>query len=140
MTSIITDIWNDVVKDFDTAEAWIDTQVQKVEAVFPAATATINALGSDVKQGASDAIGAVDSALDAAAGPTTTAVEAAADALLTKYTGGLALPLTGLTNDGILKIANLIKSTADSWTLKAQAALAENNATTGAAPAPTTEG
>lgn len=134
MTSILTQICNDVVQDFDVAEAWVNTRVQKIEAAWPASKATITALGNDVKQGASDAIGALDSALDVASGPTATAVEAAADALLVKYTGGLALPLTGLTNDGILKIAGLIKATADSWTLKVQAELAENNPTTGAAP------
>lgn len=136
MTSIITQIWNGAVKDFDAAEAWINQQVQRIEAVFPASTATINAIGSDIKQAASDAIGMADSALNNVAPGVTTAIEAAADGALTHYTGGLAIPLVPLTNDGISQIESLIVSTANAWALKAKAALAENNTTTGAAAPP----
>ena len=55
-------------------------------------------------------------------------MEGAADALLAKYTGGLALPLTALTNDGVDKVAALVVATANAWALKAKAALAENTA------------
>jgi hypothetical protein len=135
MTSIITQIWNAEVKDFDEAEAWIDQQIAKVEAVFPSATATINAVSSDLKQAASDAIGDADTALNTIAPAFTTAVEAGADAALTKYTGGLALPLVGLTNDAIQKVVALGTSTLNSWALKVQAALAENQPSTAATPA-----
>ena len=135
MTSIITQIWDKAVTDFTTAETWIDQQVQRIEAAFPASKATINAIGSDLKQAASDAIGDADSALNTVAPGVTKAIEAAADGALTTYTGGLALPLVGLTNDAIEKIEALAVSTANSWALKAKAALAENNATTAAKPA-----
>lgn len=132
MTSIIVQIWGKVVTDFDAAETWINTQVAKVEAAFPGAATTINAIGSDLKQAASDAIGQADSALNTVAPTVTSAVEVAADAALTKYTGGLALPLVGLTNDAIEKIEALVVSTANSWALQAKATLAENNTQTGA--------
>lgn len=123
-------IWNDVVTD-------IDTDVAKIKAAWPAAGTVIDELGSDVKQGASDLIGAADSELNTLAPVATSAVEGAADALLAKYSGGLALPLTGLTNDAIDKVSALIVSTANGWALKAKAALAENTAAQhGGTPAP----
>ena len=126
MTSILTQIWNGAVKDFDTAEAWINTTIQRIEAVFPAASPTIAAIASDLKQAASDAIGDVDTALNTVAPTLTKTVEAAADAALTTYTGGAALPLVGLTNDAIERIEALAVTTANSWALQAKAALAEN--------------
>lgn len=134
--SVITGIWSGAVKDWDAAEAWINQSVQRIEAAFPEATTTINAISSDLKQAASDAIGQADSALNTVAPGVTTAIETAADAALIKYTGGLALPLVGLTNDAIEKIEALAVSTANSWAVKAKAALAENNATAGAPAAP----
>lgn len=127
MTSIITQIWDTGVKDFNEVEAWVDAKVAAVEKAFPAATTTINAIGSDLKQAASDAIGMADSALNGVAPALTKTAEAAADAALTAYTGGLALPLVGLTNDAIEKIAALGVSTFNSWALNAKAALAGNN-------------
>lgn len=127
MTSIITQIWGGIVRDFTAAETWIDNAVAAVEKALPGAASTINSIGSDIKQAASDAIGMADSALVAIAPVATKAVETAADAALATYTGGLALPLTPLTNDGIEKVEALIVSTANAWSLKAKAALAGNN-------------
>lgn len=127
MTSIITQIWTGITKDFTAAETWIDNAVAAVKKALPGAATTLDAIGSDIKQAASDAIGMADSALIGIAPAATKAVEVAADAALTAYTGGLALPLTPLTNDGIEKVEALIVSTANAWSLKAKAALAGNN-------------
>ena len=132
MTSIISQIvtgvetvWVNIVKD-------VETDAQKIIAALgPTVQTQVNAVVSDIKQGASNAISMADSALNNAAPAATSAVEAAADAALVKYTGGLALPLVGATNDAIEGIENLLVSTANSWALKAKAALAENNAKAG---------
>lgn len=125
--SVITNIWNGVVKDAEAVENWVNTQVAAIEKALPGSTAAINDVVNDVKQAAGDALDAVDSGLNAVAPALTKSVEVAADAALTSYTGGLALPLTGLTNDGIEKVSATLVAAANAWELKAKAALAVNN-------------
>lgn len=125
--NLITQIWNGAVKDFNAAEAWVDKEIAAVEKALPGATTTINAVGSDLKQAASDAIGLADTALAGIIPAAATAITGAADAALLAYTGPLALPLTPLTNDGIMQIEAALVSTINSWALTAKAKLAVNN-------------
>lgn len=135
LSSIINQIATGAVKVWDAVEADINTDVAKIEAVLgPTFTTSVQAIGAVVKQGASDLIGTADSALNTLAPTVTKTVEAAADAALTTYTGGLAIALVPATNDAIEGLEGLIVATANAWALKAKAALAENNAATGAPP------
>lgn len=126
--NIISQIWTGVVTTWDKAEAWIDTQVARVEAVLPGAASPI---ASDLKQLASDAVGAAAQAEATFEPALVTGIETLADAALTKVTGGLALPLVQMTNDGIANIAAKGQAAIQAWALKAQAALAENNSARG---------
>ncbi len=140
--SIITGIWTRAVTDWKEAVTWVDDKVAAIEKAWPGSTAAIAGVVSDIKRGASDAIGAADTALSTVAPEMTTALEGAADAALVKYTGGLALPLVGLTNDAINKIEQVGVATLNGWALNARATLAGNNGdavaqnTSGAGAAP----
>ncbi|HEY2710072.1 MAG TPA: hypothetical protein VGI95_18655 [Caulobacteraceae bacterium] len=134
MANIISQIWNGAITLAEDAERDIEADIARIKTAFPPAATTVDALAAVVKQGASDAIGALDTALAAAAPAVTKQIETAADGALTSATGGLALPLVGLTNAGVEAIENLIVSTANAWALKAKATLAGNNAAA-AAPA-----
>ena len=134
LVSVITGIWNKAVQDWTAAETWIDDRVKAIEAALPGATTVINTVVADAKQAASDAIGLADTMVDQWAPTLTTTLEGGADLALTKYTGGLAVPLIPMTNDAIDRIVSLGKDTLDSWALKAKASLAENNDNAAATP------
>ena len=125
--NILTEIWTDAEKVWSSIATTIEGDVARVEAVLPGAAPVV----ADIKQAASDALGAVATA-EATYEPTlVSALEGLADAALTKVTGGLALPLVPLTNSGIQDIANLGQKWFQAWALKTQASLAENNAAQG---------
>lgn len=126
--NILTQIWNGAVKDFDAAETWIEGEVAKVEAVLPGAAPIV----ADLKQAASDAVGTVDQALITYEPPLVSGLETILDAAMTKYSGGLALPLVPGVNSGITGIATTATQAISAWLLKVQAQLAENTATAGA--------
>lgn len=129
--SILVQIWNTGVKDFETAEAWIETNVERVEAVLPGAAPIV----ADLKQAASDAMGAV------AAGSVTyepalvTGMETLADAAIDTEAGPYAQPLNKLANDAILAVVAKGTAALQAWALKKQAAWAENAAPTSPVPA-----
>ena len=115
-------IWDDISKD-------IETDIAKVEAVFPSVKGTITNVETTVKQGASDILGAVASgSLAPEEQALISGVEGLADSVLTAATGGLAVPLVGATNDVIQNTVAFGYKALQAWALKRQASLAENNA------------
>jgi hypothetical protein len=122
-------IWNKVVTTFDAAEALIETDIAKVEAVLPGVAPVV----TEIKQAASNAIGVVNQDLVTYEPELVTGLETVLDAALSKYTGGLALPLVQGVNAGVSGISNVATQAVSAWLLSQQAALAENNPTTAAA-------
>ncbi|HEX4197723.1 MAG TPA: hypothetical protein VHZ26_09790 [Caulobacteraceae bacterium] len=96
----------------------------------PAFDATV----SDIKQGASDALGLVGSGLTGAEPALVAGVETALDNALGVATGGESLPLNPLVNAGITNLASLATSAVSAWLLKQQAALASPVAAPAAQP------
>lgn len=136
MTNIITQIWTGAEKVWDTVEADITADIAKVEAVLPGAAPVI----ADIKQAASDALGIAAGDVVTYEPQLATGLEAVLDAAMTKYSGGLALPLVPGVNAGVQGIGTKAAAIIQAWLLKQQAALAENNATTAAPANPTTAG
>lgn len=110
-------IWHTVVTD-------IEADVAKITGGNPAAQAAVAALASDVKQGASDALGVAGTMLGAAQPLIVNGAEAAANAALLALTGGKALPaLPGV--DGWLEgVANAGIDALKAWLLKQKAGMA----------------
>jgi hypothetical protein len=126
--NIITQIWAGAVKDFDAAEAWIEGAAAKIKAVLPAsATAFLDNIVSDVKQGASDALGSASTQAPATGGFIAKSVEQAADAELATLANGAALPLVPIVNSGIDDIVARGVQAFQAWALKAKAELAANS-------------
>jgi hypothetical protein len=125
--SIIHNIWTKIGTDFSTAEQWIETNVARVEAVLPGAAPVVQ----ELKQSASDAIGVV-AAGEATFEPVLVAgVEGLLDTAIATYAGPYAIPLSKLSNDGLLKITGTVQAQLQAWLLKQQAAMAENTAKAG---------
>ena len=89
----------------------------------PTLTNDVAVAVSAVKQGASDAVSAADTALGVAVGPAVAAAETALDAALASVTHGASVVLNPFVNDGIDAMAAHIKAAADAWALKAKASL-----------------
>ena len=123
--SVISDIvsgakklWSEVVTD-------IEADAAKVRAALPSsAIPNFDAVVSEIKQGASNAISFTDSAFASSADRIAKALEPALDAELAALTNGAALPLVPLVNDGVDKLDAFAVSVAHAWALKAKAALA----------------
>lgn len=101
-------------------EAWASGIVKK----DPTLTAAVGQIVTDTKQAASDAVGMADTALGTWIIPASKGVETLLDTALAGATGGATVGFNPFINDGIDTIAAAIKAEADSWTLKAKAALA----------------
>ena len=125
--NIITQIYSGAVKVWDTIVTDVQTDIAKVEAVLPGSAPVI----ADIKQLASDALGSAVNGLVTYEPALVSGVEGLADAALTKFSGGLALPLVQMTNAGIQKIVADGTAGFQAWALKQQAVLAENNAKAG---------
>jgi hypothetical protein len=111
-------VWNDIVAD-------IENDAAKVKAALPAsAVPDFNATISDLKQGASDALGLADAGLTGAEPALVAGLETALDNALGVATGGASLPLNPLVNAGLTNLATLATSTVNAWLLKQQAAMA----------------
>lgn len=82
-----------------------------------------SAILTDVKQAASNAVTLADTYIGAAILPAAKGVEIALDASLATLTKGVSIPFNGFVNDGIDQMAAAIKAEADSWSLRAKAAL-----------------
>lgn len=123
--SVLLQIWNAGVKDFQTAETWIDTNVARVEAILPGAAPEV----ADLKQAASDALGVV-AAGEADFEPVLVAsIEGAADAAIASVAGPFAQPLNKMANDALNDIAAKGQAALQAWLLKQKAAFAENSTT-----------
>lgn len=112
-------VWNNIEKD-------VENDVAAVEKAFPAAATSVNALGSDVKQGASDALGIGATVLGAAQPAIVTGVNSAADAGLLALTGGAATPALPAVNGWIDGLVATGIATLQAWALKQKAALASS--------------
>lgn len=125
--SVIHTIWTKIGTDFTAADQWIETNVARVEAVLPGAAP----VAAELKQSASDAIGVV-AAGEATFEPVLVAgVEGLLDTAIATYAGPYAIPLSKLSNDGLLKITGTVQAQLQAWLLKQQAAMAENTAKAG---------
>lgn len=134
--NIIAQIYSGVVKAWDTAVADIEADYAKVKAALPASAAPgLAAVVSDIKQGASDAIGLGAAAATDAAPLITAGVEKLADSALATASNGLALPLVPLVNDGIDNIVALATNALNAWALKTKAGLVPNSQPAGLVPA-----
>lgn len=124
--SIIQQIWNGAVKDFNTAQTWIKTQVARVEAVLPGAAPIVK----DLEQAASDGIGVLANAAHTYEPAFVTALEVAADAAIGSVTGPYAQPLNQMANNTIQDIVTRGEQALQAWALKVQGQMAENVAST----------
>lgn len=106
------------------AESQVVAWGEKIIAGDPTLTNAVGAVVSDIKQAASNAIGDADAAFVAFIGPATQGLEGALDTALAGYTHGFSLVLNPLINDTIDKIEAAAVAEANTWALKAKAALA----------------
>ncbi len=97
---------------------------EKIITGDPTLTAAVGAVVSNVKQAAAVAVEDVDAAFTTFIGPATSALETGLDAALAGYTHGLSLTFNPLINDTIDKIEAAAVAEANTWALKAKAALA----------------
>lgn len=121
--SILTDLLEHKISFSQAAEAavqWARTLVAHDASLTAAAEAVL----SDVKQAASNAVDLADTAIGSAIVPGAKAVETALDAALARLTGGLSIPFNGFVDDGVDRLAAVIKAEADAWALKVKANLA----------------
>jgi hypothetical protein len=121
-------IWNTVKTD-------VENDVAAIKKVFPALAPEIDAVGSVVKQGASDALGIAATMLGDAQPAIISGTNAAADAALLALTGGAATPALPAFNGFIDGIEAQGVAALRSWALKQKAMLATavGSATTPAA-------
>jgi hypothetical protein len=137
--SILTDLiehkttWKEAATQ---VENWVTSVLNHDQTL----AATIQAVESDVKQAASNAVDMADSALGAYIGPAAKAAEAALEGALAAATRGVSLPFNPFITDGIDKIAAAVKAEADAWALKAKATLAANDAASATAQAASQSG
>lgn len=111
-------VWHDI-------QAEIEGDVAKVQKALPAsATTGLAQVETDVKQSASDALSMVLTGALALEPEGVAALEAVLDGALAKSTGGLALPLVPIVNNGITTLGNTAVGVIQAWVLKRQAAAA----------------
>jgi phage-related protein len=135
--SIIVQIVNGAKTAWSDIQAFIDGEAAKVQAALPSsAVPAFNTTVSDLKQGASDALGLVNGGLTGAEPALVAGVETALDNALGVATGGASLPLNPLVNAGITNLAGLATSAVSAWLLKQQAALAPPVAAAPVQPVP----
>ena len=125
MPSIITEIVTEAKTVWADIAATIENDAAKVQAALPSSAlpgfaATVEA----VKQGASDALGAVESGLTGAEPDLVKAVEVALDGWLAASTNGMTVALNPLINAGMTGGANLATNAVAAWLLRNQAAMA----------------
>lgn len=121
--SILTDLFAKKIT-FHQAAAEAEAWAAQLVAHDPVLASTAGALLSDVKQAASDAVNAADSALGAFIGPAATATALALDTAFAAATHGASVPFNKFTEDGVKRIADAVRAEADAWTLRVTAQLA----------------
>lgn len=98
---------------------------EKIIAGDSSLTQAVGAVVTTVKQAASNAVEDADAAFAKFIGPATASLEAGLDTALSEYTHGVSLMFNPLINDAIDKIAAAAVAEANTWALKAKAALAQ---------------
>lgn len=126
--SILSDLLHGKIT-FGTAEQEIEQWMEGIVKNDPAMTAAAGAIGSDLKQAASNAIALADTALGALIAPATTVVETAVNGLITSAIGPGAVVLTPAVDSAITTMTNALKAEIDAAATKARAALAPKSTT-----------
>lgn len=139
--SLISRIFSGAVRIWSLVEKEIEDDFAKVKDALPAsAQPDLDAMKSELKQAASDALSAAAGSALVYAPAATKAVENAADGALAALTGGLSTPLNPLLNSGIEQIEGHLVAAIRGWALKAKASavpgpsVAANTAITAAVP------
>ena len=130
--SILTDLLSKKIT-FSQAVSEVEAWAAKILTGDPSLTSAVGAVVSGVKQAASDAVSDADQAFASFIGPATQALESDLDAALAGYTHGISLVFSPLINDIIDRIAAAAVAEANTWALKAKAALAPSAQGSGAA-------
>src|SRR5579872_1173358 len=105
-------LWSNIVGE-------IEADAAKVKAALPAsAIPNFDATVSDLKQGASDALGLASAGLTGGEPELVAGIEAALDGALVAGTNGAAVPLVPLVNQGMSNLAALATHTVNAWLLK----------------------
>jgi hypothetical protein len=108
-------VWGDIVTE-------IEKDFAKVKSVLPAsAQPDVAAMQSELKQAASNALGALETSALVYAPAATKAIEGVCDNALAALTGGLSVPLNPLLNSGIEQIEGHLVAAIRAWSLKAKA-------------------
>ena len=129
-TSILSDLLKKRVtfnQAATAAAAWAQSLITHYASLTSSAAATL----SDIKQGASNAVEAADSALAAHCDGIVTGTEALLKGTLAKATGGVSVPFNPFISDGSDRLAAAVKAQADAWVLQAKAKLASAGAPAG---------
>jgi hypothetical protein len=122
-------LWRDI-------ESAIEADAAKVRAALPASSLpNFDAAVASLKQGASDALGAADGSLAAAAPDLTKGIDALVDSALATLTNGLATPLVPIVNLGLDQLESLTVNAVRARILKAKADMAAGAAGQAAPPA-----
>jgi hypothetical protein len=123
MASVFTQIVNETITIFHEAEIEISKlETQVVNAVPAAATATAT-LAQDVRQGASDLLGAAGTILGDGAKPFALTLESSADAALAALTHGESALLNPLLNNVIDLLVETGAAALKAWALSTKGRL-----------------
>jgi hypothetical protein len=123
MPNVFTQISTGAVTLFSDAEKIIEADAAKVVNAVPSLGPELVKLVSDVKQGASDALGAAATIIGDGAAPLATGIENAAEASLAALTKGESMVLNPLITNVINLVVAQGTSALKAWALSAQASL-----------------
>lgn len=138
MANIFSKIAHGVVAEWNAVESEIESLRAQVDKAVPTVAPLTAALTSDVKQGASDLLGAAGVLIGDGAKPLATGIETAADAALAALTKGGAVVLDPYLNSGIDFIVAMGANSLKAWALDAKARLsAVPTSSTMTSPSPT---
>lgn len=127
--SVFSKVIHGVVTVWDDAEAAVDNLYSAIKSILPAsAQAQLAADVAEVKQAASDGLGALAVVIGPDEQALVAGLEGVMNVYLTAKTGGLAIPLEKFADQGLNMAGALGANTLTSWLLSAKAALAANPA------------
>lgn len=127
INQIVTDVQNfgkEVDGVWHKIESDVANDVAAIKKAFPAAASSVDALASDVKQGASDVLGIGATVLGAAQPAIITGVNTAANSALLTLTGGAATPALPAVDGWIDGVVQTGIAALQAWALKQKAGLA----------------
>lgn len=120
--NIIAGIFNGAVAVWALVEKEIEADFAKVKAALPAsAQPDVAAMQSELKQAASNALGALETSAMVYAPTATKAIEGIFDNALAALTGGVSVPLNPLLNSGIEQIEGHLVAAIRAKSIKAKA-------------------